>query len=89
MGVHACGHALNLMGVPSDSINVYDLDDGYMAALYNHLKESGMEVIKLNLGKSLGDLLEGFAGVGVALRHLSRRATLPTLGRTGQPQWNE
>ena len=48
---------MNLMGVPSDSINVYDLDDGYMAALYNHLEESGMEVIKLNLGKSLGDLL--------------------------------
>ena len=45
------------MGVPSDSINVNDIDDGYMAALYNHLKESGMEVIKLNLGKSLGDLL--------------------------------
>ena len=48
---------MNAMGVPSDSINVYDLDGGYMAALYNHLKESGMEVIKLNLGKNLGDLL--------------------------------
>ena len=48
---------MNAMGVASDSINIFDLDGGYMACLYNHLKESGMETIKLNLGKTLGDLL--------------------------------
>jgi site-specific DNA-cytosine methylase len=66
VGIHGCGHALAAMNVPTDSTNVYDLEAGYTAVLYNQLREMGMEGITLHLGKSIGNLLN------VALRDLER-----------------
>jgi len=57
VGVHACGYACESMGVPIDSVNVYDLQAGYMETLTQHLQRAGQEIIRLNLGKISGDLL--------------------------------
>ena len=37
--------------------NVYDLVHDYREALTSHFQEMGMEVIRLNLGKKAGDIL--------------------------------
>jgi hypothetical protein len=59
VGVHGCGHALHdMMQVPSDTINVYDLDEAYLPALVTHLRQAGMENILVNLGKVAGDILK-------------------------------
>ena len=58
VGVHSCGHAMKTMGVLADSINVYDLDQGYSKAILQGLLDAGMEMmdIQLNLGKKIGDV---------------------------------
>ena len=58
VGIHGCGYALSAMGVPADSNNIFDLEPGYMAHLWQHLRAMGMESIKLHLGWKLGDLLK-------------------------------
>jgi hypothetical protein len=57
MGVHACGHALECMGVPSDTINAFDLEEGYQATLVNLLEKAGQQIIRLHLGKAAGNIL--------------------------------
>ena len=57
IGIHACGFALGHMGVPADSNNIFDLEESYATALTEHLTDMGMNAIRLNLGKVLGDLL--------------------------------
>jgi hypothetical protein len=57
IGVHTGGHAFDVMKVPEDTINAYDLEAGYYAALHQQLKASGMEHIVLNLGTDAGDLM--------------------------------
>jgi hypothetical protein len=47
-----------MMQVPSDTINVYDLDEAYLPALVTHLRQAGMENILVNLGKVAGDILK-------------------------------
>ena len=59
VGIHAAGHAVNALGVPCDTNNIYDLESSYHDALMHHLLAAGMEPkqIVLNLGKVSGDLL--------------------------------
>ena len=59
IGIHACGWATTSMGVPTDTVNIWDLEDGYHNALRKHLLDAGMQPhsILLNLGKKSGDLL--------------------------------
>eukprot|EP00973_Karenia_brevis_P082759 11471178-Karenia_brevis.AAC.1 len=58
-GIHAAGHALSTMGVPTDSVNMYDLQADYQHALFQQLLGDGMqpESILLNLGARAGNLL--------------------------------
>ena len=58
IGIDACGHALDYMGVPADMCNAYDLEAGYMDVLMRRMREAGMEVIKLHLGREQGNLLK-------------------------------
>lgn len=58
IGIDGCGHALEVMKVPTDVLNAYDLQDMYVGALSRHLAEMGMETIRLNLGPESGDILK-------------------------------
>ena len=58
IGVNACGYALDAMQAPHDAVNVYDLETNYSETLNLQLQTAGQEVIRLNLGKHVGDLLK-------------------------------
>ena len=57
IGTHACGYALESMGVTYDTVNAFDLQEGYREMLTKHLQRAGQRVIDLNLGPVAGDLL--------------------------------
>ena len=57
MGIDGAGHALKVLGCPTDVHNCYDLQDSYRQVLTHHLKSMGMESITLNLGPVDGNLL--------------------------------
>ena len=54
IGVHGCGVAMEAMGVASDANNIFDLEAGYAAALYQQFMAMGMDSVRLHLGKRLG-----------------------------------
>ena len=58
VGVNACGYALDAMQVAHDANNVYDLEAGYIDVLTKQLQNAGQEVIRLNLGPDMGNLLK-------------------------------
>ena len=57
LGIDGAGHALQMLGVPSDMLNCHDLVQDYRPALEQHLRDMGMEHIELNLGSTHGNIL--------------------------------
>ena len=59
VGVDGAGHALSMMGVRSEAVNVYDLIDGYRDYLLGRLVDGlgqPVNVANLHLGRRAGDL---------------------------------
>ena len=57
-GIHGTAHALDVMNVPYQCNNIFDLDASYGYLLEKHLRLAGMQNIELHLGKKLGNMLE-------------------------------